>query len=197
MKMNIPSFDGARLPVMLCALCCVAAACAGVSGSELTRAKTIANSREQFAALPFGFVPTVENLERHYGKTLRMQRYVINNRQGIAYRYSKGNTELVFLQSGKGEIEALSGSIYTSRIKLKNDIAVGLSRKEFFWKFSDWLYDSSDVLFIHSPATGCSFKFVFSNDKLKSIHVINNVRQFEKMRRNIISGNGNQGMKNE
>ncbi|MDR1673648.1 MAG: hypothetical protein LBS09_09365 [Bacteroidales bacterium] len=157
----------------------VAVSCAGVSNSELKRAKTVAYGKEQFAANPFGFELTVENLMRHYGKSLKMDHYLMQQPDEI-YRFFKGKTEIMFLQPYREEMKVVSGDIYSSAVKLYNGICTGMSRKEFFWKFSDWTYDSADTLTIHSPATGCMFKFVFVKDKLKSIHITNIVLRFEK-----------------
>ncbi len=151
--------------------------CAGVSKSELTRAKTIAISKEQFAANPFGFEPSPKSVETHYGKILKKQRYFMTNPVNAAqtdtiYRFYKGKTEIFFYKPMKLEAKLVGGNIYMPEIKLQNDICVGIDRKEFFWKFTDWVYDSADSLKIQSTATGNTFTFVFSRDKLKSIRIV-------------------------
>ena len=69
------------------------------------------------------------------------------------------------------EAKIMGGVILKPEVELKNGIRVGLSRKEFFSKFTDWPYDESDSLTLESPATGCTFTFVFSRDKLKEIQI--------------------------
>jgi hypothetical protein len=160
--------------------------CVGVSKSELIRAKTVAYTREQFAARPFGFDLTVENLERYYGKTLRKEHYLIEGQPEEAYRFSKGRTGLLFRQSYRQPLELISAEIYSSKISLMNGICVGMSRKEFFWKFSDWLYDSADLLNLSSPETGYFYHFAFSKDKLKYIKITHLKEQTEQIRRKII-----------
>jgi hypothetical protein len=162
-------------------------ACVGVSNNELSRAKTIAYSKEQFAALPFGFELTVENIERHYGKALKVEHYLINDQPEEIYRFFRGKTEIFFLKPHQSDVQVVSGNIYLSTVKLNNGICVGISRKEFFWKFSDWLYDSAETLTLHSPAIGCSFKFVFAKNKLKSIHIDNRISQLEMRRKKRVS----------
>jgi hypothetical protein len=158
-----------------------------VSNTELLRAKTIACTQQQFAIQPFGFDLTVENLERQYKPTLRMEHYLIDGQPEEAYRFFKGQTELLFHKAYSSPVEVMSGEIHSSKIKLMNGICVGMSRKEFFWKFSDWQYDSADALVLHSPSTGCSFHFVFAKDKLKTIKIVNRQRQIEKRYRDRIS----------
>ena len=150
--------------------------CVGVSKSELMRAKTIAISREQFAASPFGFEATPQNIGKHYDKILKRQRYFITSPVNAAqtdtiYRFYKGKTEIFFYKPMKLEPKLMGGNIYKPEIRLRNDICVGLSRKEFFWKFTDWTYDSADSLKIKSTDTDNTFVFVFSRDKLKSIRI--------------------------
>jgi hypothetical protein len=152
--------------------------CVGVSKTELTRAKTIVMDREQFAENPFGFELTPENVEKRYGKLLKKQRYFLQSpaneeNTDIIYRFYKGKTKILFYKPEKLSAKLISGSIYHPDVKLKNEIHVGLSRKEFFWKFSDWLYDEAESLVLDSPATGNSFTFVFSRDRLKSIRISN------------------------
>ncbi|MDR2037814.1 MAG: hypothetical protein LBQ60_07820 [Bacteroidales bacterium] len=170
---------------VLCAL--VFFSCAGVSNSELTRAKTIAQSKEQFAANPFGFEITVDNFQHHYGNILKQEYYLITNQENELavkiYWFHKGKTEIRITQTDR----LMSADIYDTKIKLKNDIHVGLSRKEFFWKFTDWMYDSADSLTLFSADAGCTFTFVFSKDKLKSIHIENRQSQLDRLRRNLIS----------
>ncbi len=156
--------------------------CVGVSKSELTRAKTFAMSKEQFAARPFGFELTLRNFEAHYGKELKKQRYFLTSPSNASYtdtiyHFSKGKTKIFFYKPMRLEAKMVGGNIYKPEIKLYNDISVGISRKEFFWKFTDWLYDSSDSLVLESLVTGCTFTFVFSRDKLKSIRISHNLLQ--------------------
>jgi hypothetical protein len=166
----------------------VLVSCAGVSKNELTRAKSIACTKEQFAAQPFGFELTVENIEKYYKPLLRREHYLVNEQPEEVFRFFKGQTELLFVKPYNSPLEAMSGNIHTSKIKLMNDICVGMSRKEFFWKFSDWQYDEADMLVIQSSATGCSFHFVFSKDKLRSVKIVNRRKQLRMWHQNRISG---------
>jgi hypothetical protein len=161
--------------------------CAGVSNTELMRAKTIACTQQQFAAQPFGFELTVENVTQQYKSALKLEHYLIDGQPEEAYRFFKGQTELLFHKVYNAPLEVISGEIHTSKIKLMNGICVGMSRKEFFWKFSDWQYDNADALMLHSPTTGCSFHFVFVKDKLKTIKIVNRQKQMERLHRNRIS----------
>jgi hypothetical protein len=152
--------------------------CAGVSKSELTRAKTIAISKEQFAASPFGFELTLANFESHYyrKKVLKRQRYFIENIVNSAqtdtiYRYYKGKTKILFYKPMRLEAKIMGGTIRKPEVELRNGISVGLSRKEFFWRFTDWTYDESDSLAIESPATGCTFTFIFRRDRISEIQI--------------------------
>lgn len=151
------------------------ASCVGVPKSELTRAKTIAISKEQFAANPFGFELTTGNFDNHYKNIFKLQKYTLtnptNNNIDTIYRFHKGKTEMIFYKPMKLNARLVGGNIYRSTVKLKNEISVGISRKEFFWKFSDWLYDSSESLVLESPETGSVFTFVFARDKLKTIRI--------------------------
>ncbi len=154
-----------------------------VSKSELTRAKTIAESKDRFAADPFGFELTLGNFEAHYGKLLKRQRYFLEspvnkNYTDTIYRFYKGKTNVLFYKPMKLEAKLMTGRICKPEIELRNEIRVGLNRKEFFWKFTDWVYDSSDSLMLDSPAVGGSFVFVFSHDKLKTILITN--KQYKK-----------------
>ena len=156
------------------------ASCVGVSKSELSRAKAVAESKEQFAANPFGFQLTLENFEAAYGKLLKRQRYTMESiadksKTDTIYCFYKGNrffkrkTEVFFFKPMNLEAKPMAGNIYKPEIELRNEIKVGMTRKEFFWRFSDWSYDNSESLTLDSPATGCNFTFVFSRDKLKAI----------------------------
>ena len=151
--------------------------CVSVSKSELTRAKTIAVSREQFVTSPFGFELNLRNFENHYKKVLKRQRYFIQNMANSSqtdtiYRFYKGrNTKVLFYKPANLEAKIMGGTIRKPEVELRNGIRTGLSRKEFFWKFTDWTYDESNRLTLESPAAGCSFIFIFSRDKLKEIQI--------------------------
>lgn len=162
----------------------LASSCVGVSKSDLTRAKTVVISKEQFAANPFGFDLTLENFEQQYGKILKRQRYFLaspvnESYTDTIYKFHKGKTEVLFYKPMKLTAKLMAGNITHPEVKLKNDIHTGLTRKEFFWKFSDWTYDSSETVTLNSPATGCSFIFVFSRDKLKTIRISNKLTDNE------------------
>ncbi len=177
MRLNLPVFPfftWGRVGVGLLIL--LLASCAGVSKSELTRAKTIAISKEQFAASPFGFELTLHNFENHYKKVLKRQRYFIQNINNSAqtdtiYRYYRGKSKILFYKPMRLEAKIIGGTIRKPEVELRNGIRVGLSRKEFFWKFTDWLYDESDSLTIESPVAGCTFTFIFKHDKIKEIQI--------------------------
>jgi hypothetical protein len=151
--------------------------CAGVSKSELTRAKTIAISKEQFAASPFGFDLTLPNFEnRYYRKALKRQRYFIENvinsaQTDTIYHYYRRKTKILFYKPMHLEARIIGGTIRKPEVELRNGIRTGLSRKEFFWKFTDWVYDESDSLTIESPATGCTFTFIFKRDNIREIQI--------------------------
>jgi hypothetical protein len=156
--------------------------CAGVSKAELTRAKTIAISKEQFAASPFGFELSIRNFDTHYCRTkkLKRQRYFIKNAYNSAqldtiYNYYKGKTKIIFYKPMHLEARIMGGVILKPEIELRNEIRVGLSRKEFFWKFTDWRYDESDSLSIESPANGCAFTFVFQRDRIHEIQITSKI----------------------
>jgi len=159
--------------------------CAGVSKGE-SRAETVAISKAQFAAHPFGFELTLRNFENHYyKKVLKKQRYFIQNMANSSqidtiYRYYKGKTKILFYKPMRLEAKIMGGVILKPEVELKNGIRVGLSRKVFFSKFTDWPYDESDSLTLESPATGCTFTFVFSRDKLKEIQIAGKQTQNEK-----------------
>lgn len=158
------------------------ASCAGVSKSELARAKAIAISKEQFAANPFPFELTLRNFEIHYRKALKRQRYFIestanSSQTDTIYCFHRGKTKIFFYKPMKLEAKLIAGNIYKPEVELQNEIRVGISRKEFFWKFTDWLYDESDSLTLESPATECVFTFVFSRDKLKEIRITSKAKK--------------------
>ena len=185
-RLNPPSVWGKVGMALLGFLFLFLVPCAGVSKSELSRAKAIAMSKEQFAANPFGFELTLRNFENHYyKKVLKRQRYFIQNmvnssQTDTIYRYYKGKTKILFYKPMRLEAKIMGGVIRKPEVELKNEIRVGLSRNEFFWKFTDWLYDESDSLTLESPATGCSFTFVFSRDKLKEIQIAGKQNRNEK-----------------
>ena len=151
--------------------------CAGVSKSESSRTETVAISKAQFAVQPFGFELTLRNFENHYyKKVLKRQRYFIqsmanSSQTDTIYRYYKGKTKILFYKPMRLEAKIMGGVILKPEVELKNGIRVGLSRKDFFSKFTDWPYDESDSLTLESPATGCTFTFVFTRDKLKEIQI--------------------------
>ena len=160
------------------------ASCAGVSKSELSRAKTVAISKEQFAANPFGVELTLRNFENHYKKVLKRQRYFVqsvanSSQTDTIYRYYKGKTKILFYKPMNLEAKIMGGVIQKPEVELKNGIRVGLSRKEFFWKFTDWVYNESNNLTLESPASGCTFTFIFSRNKLKEIQISNKLAKDE------------------
>ncbi|MDR1666543.1 MAG: hypothetical protein LBS03_02465 [Bacteroidales bacterium] len=165
---------------------CVLVACVGVSKNELIRAKTVACTREQFAAQPFGFDLTIENFERYCGKTLRKEHYLMDGQPAEAYRFFKGRTDFLFRQAYQMPLELISAEIHTSKVSMANGICVGMTRKAFFWKFSDWLYDSADLLSLSSPETGYFYHFAFAKDKLRYIKITNLKTQMERFRRDRI-----------
>ena len=139
-------------------------------------AQTVPVSKKQFAAQPFGMELTLLNFENHYKKTLKRQRYFIQNMANSAqtdtiYQFYKGKTKILFYKPMKLEARIMGGTIRKPEVELINGIRVGLTRKEFFEKFADWPYDESDSLTLESPATGCNFTFVFSRGQIKEIKI--------------------------
>ena len=146
--------------------------------SETVFADTVAISKAEFAASPFGFRLTLDNFENIYAKTLKRQRYFMRNETNSSqidtiYRFRKGKTKIFFYKPGRGRYDGMimGGVIRMPQVELNNGIRTGISRKEFFGKFSDWFYDESDSLTLESPATACTFTFVFSRNKLKEIKI--------------------------
>jgi hypothetical protein len=145
----------------------------GNSGTAaVTTTTTI--SREEFAANPFGFRVTIKNFETNYRKVLKRQRYFIENSSNASqidtiYSYYKFRTKVFFYKHGHFEGRLMGGKIRKPQVELNNGIRVGLTRKEFFGKFSDWSYDESKRLTLDAPAIGCKFTFVFSRNILKEI----------------------------
>ena len=131
-------------------------------------------SREEFAAKPFGFDLTIRNFEENYKNVLKRQRYFMTmpntGRVDTIYRFYKGKkTGVFFHKYGRFDGRIMGGKIRKPQIELNNGIRTGMSREEFFRKFSDWEYNASNNLTIESPATRCTFTFVFSRNKLKEI----------------------------
>ena len=167
-----------RDSIILMGVLILLVSCAGVSNSELTRAKAISISKEQFAANPFGVELTIKAFDKRYKKILKQQRYTLrspinDNYTDTIVRFYKGKTEVIFYKPMKLDAKLMGGNIYKPDVKLRNGISVGMSRKEFFWQFSDWVYDSSESLVLESVPTGCTFTFIFSKDKLKTIKISN------------------------
>ena len=143
MRNSVLEWVGAGLFIFLLS------SCAGVSDRELTRAKTIAISKEQFSDNPFGFELTLRNFENHYAKVLKKQRYFIENMANSSqtdtiYRFYKGKTKIFFYKPMKLDAKFMAGNVFHPEFELQNGIRVGLGRKEFFWKFTDWLYRSEE-----------------------------------------------------
>ena len=134
-------------------------------------------SREEFAAKPFGFDLTLRNFEDNYKNVLKKQRYFITipntGRVDTIYNFHKGKkTKILFHKYGRFEGRIIGGKIRRPQIELNNGIRTGLSRKEFFGKFTDWEYDESNSLILESPSIRCTFTFVFSRNKLKEIKFV-------------------------
>ena len=139
-------------------------------------AQTVPVSKEQFATHPFGIKLTLLNFENQYKKVLKRQKYFIQNMANSSqtdtiYSFYKGKTKILFYKPMRLEAKIVGGTIRQPKVELTNGIRVGLTRKEFFGKFTDWLYDESDNLTLESPASGCNFTFVFSRDQLKEIKI--------------------------
>ena len=149
---------------------------ADISGSVTGQAQNEPLGREVFAADPFGFELTVRNFEKRYGNRLKKQRYflesmVAGGQTDTIYRFRKGRTNILFYKPMKLEAKLMAANICKPEIALRNGIRVGITRKDFFDRFSDWPYDASDSLLLESPSTGCTFTFVFSGNKLKAIRI--------------------------
>ena len=133
-------------------------------------------SIEEFAAKPFGFDLTLQNFEENYKNVLKRQRYFItlaNGNVDTMYNFYKGRkTGIFFHKYGQHDGRLVGGKIRKSQVELNNGIRTGMSRKEFFEKFTDLYYDESDALVIESRATRCTFTFVFSRNKLKEIRIL-------------------------
>ena len=146
------------------------ASCASIPRGEQTNNPV---SMEEFAAKPFGFDLTLRNFEENYKDVLKRQRYFMTVSSGnvdTLYNYYKGkNTKILFHKYGRFDGRLVGGKIRKPQIELNNGIRTGLSRKEFFGKFTNWEYDESDSLTLESPATRCKFTFIFSRDRLKEI----------------------------
>ena len=147
------------------------ASCASIPKGEQEYLMPI--SKDEFAAKPFGFELTLRNFEENYKHILKRQRYFMPVSSGnvdTLYSYYKGKkTTILFHQYGRFDGRLVGGKIRKPQIELNNGIRTGLTRREFFDKFTDWYYDESDNLTLESPATRYTFTFVFKRNKLKEI----------------------------
>jgi hypothetical protein len=152
----------------------------------LRRATTPAVTREAFAAQPFGFELTSEQLRERYSR-LKQERYLTEDRKTEVLRFHKGKTELLFRRRFDAPTaQPVEGAILTGAVQLMNGVRVGMSRKEFFWRFSDWTYDEADMLTLAAPAVGCTFHFSFTKDKLTGIRFVNREEESNRYRRRVI-----------
>ena len=148
--------------------------CAGISKAEQEQ-QMMPISKSEFADKPFGFDLTLTNFEENYKGVLKRQRYFrtihYTGNVDTIYSFYKGKkTKILFYKYGRFEARLMGGKIRKPKVELHNSIRTGLSRREFFAKFTDWHYDDSNILTLDSPATRCTFTFVFSrSNKLKEI----------------------------
>ena len=163
-----------NLIILLCLF--VHASCASIPKVEQEYVAPI--SKNEFAAKPFGFDLTLRNFEENYKHVLKRQRYFMPVQSGnvdTLYSYYKGkNTKILFHQYGRFDGRLVGGKIRKPQIELNNGIRTGLTRREFFDKFTDWYYDESDIIILESVATRYTFTFVFRRNKLKEIKFIVN-----------------------
>ena len=152
---------------------CVAQPQNGSAASEGRRIST-----GEFIRSPFGFALTIENFEKRYGNTLKRQRYFTRNENNSAQtdtilKYYKGKTKVFFFKLGHAKYDgALIGAVIrTPAIELNNGIKTGMTKQEFFGKFSDWQYEESDTLILDLPYTSYTYNFVFKRNKLKLIKI--------------------------
>jgi hypothetical protein len=130
--------------------------------------------KEIFIAKPFGYAPTIKNFSTYLPASYKTQVYSMKNIHNptltdTIYKFYKKKTELLVLKSAHKRELFFSGSIYDHHITLQNGVTAGMTRKEFFGRFTDLKPTTKDTVRLSSKQALNSVNFIFNGDKLKVV----------------------------
>ena len=154
---------------------CLLAGCSGLSQMERQRAGVIPISKGSFLNEPFSYEPGYKFFLSRNSSILTSRMITLANAQDSLltdtfYHFSDKRADIYFVHDTKKGHPLFTADIMHPDIKLlTQSIRPGLTRSEFFWRFSDWAQEPGDTLVLNSARTGYVFSFIFSKDVLNEI----------------------------
>lgn len=137
----------------------------------------------QFVSNPWSFYPNVQNFAEETGNALKMQHYTVKSRsnpakQDTIFRFYKGKTEIFLYKPYRGIDRFLTANILSDKIKLRENICVGMSRDEFF-KHVSIPKDQSNTITVSLPEGAFKITLMFERDLICRIKVeaVNNKKE--------------------
>lgn len=156
-------------------LCLLMMGCSGLSRMEQEKSKIIPISKAAFISAPFSFDPVYKVfLSRNEG-LLSTEMITLPNAQDSSltdtfYHASNKLADIYFLHDTKKNHPLFTADIMLPDIKLfTQSIRPGLTRTEFFWRFTDWASEPGDTLSVLSTPSGYKFSFIFTKEVLTEI----------------------------
>lgn len=129
--------------------------------------------QEDFLEAPFGFKETIENFKTKTKVRFKTRKYLNKNKHypeiaDTIYQFRYRKSEVFFIKTHLNKEFLIAGNIVNRRIKLINDIHVGIKKDDFKNRFTTPLtFQKDSVIMI---GEGTKYTFIFNKrDKLDQI----------------------------
>lgn len=129
--------------------------------------------QEEFLEAPFGFKETIDNFKTKTTTRFKTQKYLNKNKHypeiaDTIYQFRYRKSEVFFIRTHLNKEFLIAGNIVNKRIKLINDIHVGMKKDDFKDRFAASLtFQNDSVVMI---GEGTKYTFIFNKrDKLEQI----------------------------
>jgi hypothetical protein len=124
---------------------------------------------------PWPFDLEIEPMEITYGKFLKKEKYTVKNRfesskRDTIVRFYKGKNEIFFFKPYNGKAYFIAANISDSRIKIKGDLAPGLSSDEFYRRIA-YPRVNSDTVHISLPDGAYKTSVILKDEKIHQIKI--------------------------
>lgn len=154
---------------------CLLAGCSRLPGLERERTDIIPMTRSSFANNPFSYEPSYKLFLNRNSAILTPE--ILTKANSIDslvvdtfYHLSDTRADIYFVHDLKKNHPLFTADLMHPDIKLlTQSIRPGISRSDFFRRFSDWATDPADTLVVQSAPTGYVLSFIFQRDNLTEI----------------------------
>lgn len=121
-------------------------------------------SVQKFLEQPFGFDENIYNFQNNIKARFKINKELSDNKHypnvaDTIYKFSYRKSEVFFIKTHSNKEFLLAGNIENRRIKLINDIRIGMKKEDFEACFSEKLNSQNNAITMQGEGTQYTFHF--------------------------------------